>query len=129
MARGKVEAINCLLSLQQTSTLAISAVSKMELIVGCRNKKELQDLEKFLIRYQILKITDRISDLAVDLLTQYFPSHGLLIADALIAATALVHNEAFITKNQRDFRFIANLNLLSYGLGASAPRTKTLTHT
>ena len=86
----------------------------MELIVGCRNKKELQDLEKFLIRYQILKITDRISDLAVDLLTQYFPSHGLLIADALIAATALVHNEAFITKNQRDFRFIANLNLLSY---------------
>ena len=114
VARGKVEAINCLLSLQQTSTLAISAVSKMELIVGCRNKKELQDLEKFLIRYQILKITDRISDLAVDLLTQYFPSHGLLIADALIAATALVHNEAFITKNQRDFRFIANLNLLSY---------------
>lgn len=55
VARGKVEAINCLLSLQQTSTLAISAVSKMELIVGCRNKKELQDLEKFLIRYQILK--------------------------------------------------------------------------
>ena len=114
VARGKVEAINLLLSLQQTSTLAISAVSQMELIVGCRNKKELQDLEKFLIRYQILKITDRISDLAVDLLTQYFPSHGLLIADALIAATALVHNEAFITKNQRDFRFIANLNLLSY---------------
>lgn len=114
VARGKAEAINCLLSLQQTSTLAISAVSQMELIVGCRNKKELQDLEAFLNRYQILKITDRISDWAVDLLTQYFPSHGLLIADGLIAATALVHNEAFITKNQRDFRFIAGLNLLSY---------------
>jgi len=114
VARGKAEAINFLLTLQQTSTLAISAVSQMELIVGCRNKKELQDLEKFLNRYQILKITDRISDRAVDLLKQYFPSHGLLIADCLIAATALVHHEAFVTKNQRDFRFIADLNLLPY---------------
>jgi predicted nucleic acid-binding protein len=97
-----VDAINCLLRLEQTSALAISAVSQMELIVGCRNNKELQDLEKFLNRYQILKITDRISDRAGHLLTQYFLSHGQLIADG------------FITKNQRDFRFIAGLNLLAY---------------
>lgn len=114
VARGEADAINCLLRLEQTSALAISAVSQMELIVGCRSKKELQVLEKFLDRYQILKITDRVSDRAVDLLRQYFLSHGLLIADALIAATALIHNEMFITKNQRDFRFIADLNLLSY---------------
>jgi predicted nucleic acid-binding protein len=114
VARGEADAINCLLSLEQTSDLAISAVSQMELIVGCRSKKELLDLEKFLNRYQILRITDRISDRASDLLTQYFLSHGLLIADGLIAATALIHNEAFITKNQRDFRFIADLNLLPY---------------
>jgi predicted nucleic acid-binding protein len=74
----------------------------------------LQDVEKFLNRFRILTITDRISDRAVDLLRQYFLSYGLLIADGLIAATALVHNEAFITKNQRDYRFIAGLNLLSY---------------
>ena len=114
VARGEADAINCLLSLEQASALAISAISQMELIVGCRSKKELQDLEKFLNRYQVLKITDRISDRASDLLTQYFLSHGLLIADGLIAATALIHNEAFITKNQRDFRFIADLNLLPY---------------
>ncbi len=86
----------------------------MELIVGCRNKMELKVLEKFLSRYQILKITDEISDRAVDLLKQYFLSHSLLIADGLIAATALVYNETFITKNQRDFRFIVGLNLLPY---------------
>jgi predicted nucleic acid-binding protein len=114
VARGEADAINCLLRLEQTSVLAISVVSQMELIVGCRSKKELQDLEKFLNRYQVLKISDRISDRAVDLVKQYFLSHGLLIADGLIAATALIHNEAFITKNQRDFRFIADLNLLSY---------------
>jgi predicted nucleic acid-binding protein len=114
VARGEPDAINCLSRLEKTSALVISAVSQMELIVGCRNKKELQDLEKFLNRFQILKLTGQISDRAVDLLVQYFLSHGLLIADGLIAATALVHNEAFITKNQRDFRFIAGLNLLAY---------------
>ncbi len=48
VARGETDAINCLLRLEKTSTLAISAVTQMELIVGCRNKTELKDLEKFL---------------------------------------------------------------------------------
>ncbi|MDQ3747548.1 MAG: type II toxin-antitoxin system VapC family toxin [Acidobacteriota bacterium] len=114
VARGETDAINCCQRLEKTSVLAVSAVTQLELIVGCRNKTELRDLEKFLSRFQILKITDQISDRAVDLLKQYFLSHGLLIADGLIAATALVHNKAFITKNQRDFRFITGLNLLAY---------------
>ena len=114
VARSDTEAINCLLRLEKTSVLAISAVTQLELIVGCRNKTELRELEKFLSRFQILNITDQISDRAVELLKNYFLSHGLLIADGLIGATALVHNEEFITKNQRDFRFIADLNLLPY---------------
>jgi len=125
VARGEADAINCLLHLEQTSALAISAVSQMELIVGCRNKKELKDLGTFLSRFQTLKITDRISEVAVDLLTRYFLSHSLLIADGLIAATALVHNEAFVTKNQRDFRFIAGLNLLPYPSLAHLPTEVT----
>lgn len=114
VARGDADAINCLLRLEKTSALAISVVSQMELTIGCRNKKELKDLEKFLDRYQILKLTEQISDRAVALLAQYFLSHGLLIADGLIAATALVHDGALVTKNQRDFRFIKGLNLLPY---------------
>jgi predicted nucleic acid-binding protein len=114
VARGNDQAIDCLWDLEKGSTLAISAVTQMELIVGCRSKVELRDLKGFLDRYQTLKITDQISDRAIDLLGHYFLSHGLLIADALIAATAIVHNQAFITKNQRDFRFIGGLNLLAY---------------
>lgn len=112
--RGDPDAIACLQRLEQQSSLATSAVTQMELIVGCRNKTELHDLEIFLRRFQVLKITDQISDRAVGLLQQYRLSHGLLIADALIAATALEHGEPFITKNQRDFRFIAGLNLQLY---------------
>jgi hypothetical protein len=114
LARGDQDATACLLRLEKSSSLAISAVTQMELLVGCRNKAELRNLEKFLQRYQLLPLTDLISDYAVTLLKRYFLSHNLLIADALIAATALEYNEPCITKNQRDFRFITGLQLLPY---------------
>lgn len=112
--RGDGDAISCLQRLALQSTLAISVVTQMELIVGCRNKTESNSLEIFLRRFQILKVTEDVSDQAVGLLKQYRLSHGLLIADAIIAATALETDETFITKNQRDFRFIAGLTLLQY---------------
>ena len=86
----------------------------MELFVGCRNKAELQQVEKFLKRFMPLKLSERISDTAIDLLRQYRLSHVLLIADSLIAATALAWDVEFITKNQRDYQFIIGLKLLSY---------------
>lgn len=112
--RGISEAVTCLQDIERKSSLAASIVTQMELVVGCRNKTELHDLEKFLRRFRILKITEPISDTAVDLLRQYRLSHGLLIADALIAATALIYDAPFISKNQRDYRFVAGLNLLPY---------------
>ncbi len=55
-----------------------------------------------------------MSDAAVDLLRRYRLSHGLLIADAFIAASALVLDTPLLSKNQRDYRFIAGLNLLRF---------------
>ena len=114
VGRGVNEAIDCVQRIEHDSILAISAVTQMELIIGCRNKGELGTLELFLRRFQIQKLTVPISDKAVGLLQQYRLSHGLLIADALIAATAVEHGAPFITKNQRDFRFISGLNSLTY---------------
>ncbi|GAB4367770.1 MAG: type II toxin-antitoxin system VapC family toxin [Elainellaceae cyanobacterium] len=98
----------------QTSVLAVSTVTVMELIVGCRNKSELQTLNRFLSQFQILTLTNQISDRATQLLQDYFLSHGLLIADALIAATAIENQIPLLSKNQRDFRFLRELDLLSY---------------
>lgn len=87
----------------------------MELTVGCKNKTELRALSHFLKRFRIIKLNEDITDRAIELLAHYRLSHGLLlIADALIAATAISYGEAFVTKNQRDFRFISELNLLIY---------------
>jgi predicted nucleic acid-binding protein len=103
-----------LTSESQILTLAVSTVTVMELVVGCRNKSELQVLNRFLSQFQVLTLTSQISDRATRLLQDYFLSHGLLIADALIAATAIENKIPLLSKNQRDFRFIQELNLLAY---------------
>ena len=108
------EAIDCLDEIEQRSTLAISAITQMELFVGCRNKTELRKTERFLQRFIVLRLNEQISDTAIHLLRQYRLSHGLAIPDALIAATAFILNQDFITKNQRDYRFISGLRLLPY---------------
>ena len=117
--RGVSDAVNCLRQIEQVSRLAASAVTQMELMVGCRNKTELRTLETFLSRFQIVSLNEQISDAAVDLLRRYRLSHGLLIADSLIAATALIIGVPFVSKNQRDYRFISGLNLLRYPLPPS----------
>ena len=112
--RGVSEAVTYLQTAAQQSSGAVSVVTQMELFVGCRDKIEMMKVEGFLSRFQVLKITEQISDTAVGLLRQYRLSHGLLIADALIAATALAVAAPFASKNRRDYRFIPGLNLLPY---------------
>ena len=108
------EALNCLQQIEDKFSSAVSTITQMELIVGCRNKNEMGLLEHFLERFQIISLNEHISDTATDLLKKYRLSHGLLIADSLIAATAIVSDIPFISKNQRDYRFIEDLNLLPY---------------
>ncbi|MBI4674026.1 MAG: type II toxin-antitoxin system VapC family toxin [Chloroflexi bacterium] len=114
VGRGVSDAVACLEQIEQRATLAISVVTQMELIIGCRDKVELRNLEKFLARFLVVKLSEHASDTGVDLLRRYRSSHGLLIADALIAATAIASEVFFVTKNQRDYRFIAGLRLLPY---------------
>jgi len=112
--RGINEAVDYLQELERSTRLAVRVITQMELIVGCRTKVELRDLERFLRRFRILTINEAISDKVVELLQQYRLSHGLLIADAFIAATALGWDYPFASKNQRDYRFIIDLDLLPY---------------
>jgi predicted nucleic acid-binding protein len=112
--RGDKRAISCLREIEAQSALGVSAISAMELLVGCRNSSELRQIERFLTRFQIVKVSEDICDRAVQLLRQYCLSHGLQIPDALIAATAIHCGAPFISKNVRHFRFIAGLRTLEY---------------
>jgi predicted nucleic acid-binding protein len=108
------EAVERLDKEEQTSMLGISIVVQMELIVGCRNKEERNKLNRFLKRFQIVGLSEAIGNKSIELLNRYHLSHGLLIPDSLIAATALIIDVPFLSKNQRDYRFIDGLKLIHY---------------
>jgi len=112
--RENQKAIILLNEIETTSGLAISIITKMELIVGCRDKIELKELDKFLNRFQIIDVCEKIPQTALNLLKKYRLSHVLLIPDGLIASTAIEMNIPLISKNQKDFRFIDRLSLLPY---------------
>ena len=114
VSRNAREALDYLQRHSGTFTLVISTITQMELLVGCRNKTEQRHLERFLRSFPIVALNEAIADQAVVLLRQYRLSHGLLLPDALIAATALVHAVPLATMNQRDYRFIAGLQVLPY---------------
>lgn len=108
------EAIDCLGVLEKRASLAVSVITQMELITGCRNKTEQRKADQFLKRFRVLPLNGEACELAVGLLRRYRLSHGLLIPDALIAATAITSELSFISKNQRDYKFIDELQLLPY---------------
>jgi predicted nucleic acid-binding protein len=114
VARGDKKASEFLNKAKSQNILAISSVTEMELLVGCRNKSELAQLDLFLSDYRRIKIDERISDEAVALLRQFRLSHGLLIADAFIAATAKTAGAEFVTKNYKHYRFIPGLDVTQY---------------
>ena len=93
------------------STIAISDVTRAEMLVGARNKIEMQVLIKELGLLKSLPIQSEISANAVNLLIEYHLSHGLDFHDSLIAATAIYHNVELFTLNIRDFKFIQNIKL------------------
>lgn len=113
-ARGIPGAVEYLEREEDRTELCVSVVTEMELVVGCRDKAELHDLQDFLARFGVIQLRAPISEKASALLRQYRLSHGLLIADALIAGTAIVSGVPLATKNRRDFRFIEALELAAY---------------
>jgi predicted nucleic acid-binding protein len=112
--RKVTEAVDYLEHMERQATLGISVITQMELMVGCRNKRELRVLERFLRRFSIVTLNEIIAHTGVTLLRQHRMSHGLMIADALNAASAVTVDSPLATKNQRDYRFIEELELLPY---------------
>ncbi|MBI5748940.1 MAG: type II toxin-antitoxin system VapC family toxin [Nitrospinae bacterium] len=107
-------AIASLKRVEEEAVPGISIITQMELMIGCRNKKEICILEDFLQHFEIIGLNETIGNKSVELLRQYRLSHSLLIADALIAATSLTINSPLLTKNQKDYQFIKGLEILSY---------------
>jgi len=91
--------------------IALSIISSMELIIGCRDKEDLSRTLKFLADYPVIDISVPVSKKAYQLILHFSLSHGLVIPDAFIAATALEENLRLVTSNLRHFEMIPGINL------------------
>ena len=89
----------------------ISSITKMELLLGARNKADLNTIEKKLNRFSLILINPSINLKAIELIQLYRLSHGLALADSMIAATAIETGVKLFTYNLKDFKFVAKLSL------------------
>jgi predicted nucleic acid-binding protein len=91
--------------------VCISIITKMELIQGTKNKKEVNSLVKNLNSFNTFYLTEDISRLAFSLIKDFSRSNFLQIPDALIAATAITFDIRLYTFNKKDFQYIPGINL------------------
>jgi predicted nucleic acid-binding protein len=113
MLRGNAVAAQTLEALPSWS---ITAVTYMELAQGCRSKAELKAMQKAFrgSPHEVFQITESISERACSLVEAYALAHGMQMADALIAATALEHKIPLLTGNAKHFKAIDGLSVNAF---------------
>lgn len=94
----------------------ISDVTYMELVQGTESKKEFRDLKKTLekIGAERISVSDSISKKAVELVEEFAHSHSMQLADALIAATAIVCEMPLSSGNRKHFEQIPLLDFHAF---------------
>lgn len=88
---------------------AISAATVTELVAGCRNAKERHRVDRLVENYGFYEIDREIACLAGEFVGAYGRSHGTDALDALIAATAQIHNARLATLNLKHFPMFKGL--------------------
>lgn len=94
----------------------ISIVTLMELLQGARSKSDARGIQQHLryLQFRILPLSETIGSTAAALVEEYAPAHGLQLADALIAATAIETGKLLCTGNLKHFRPIKNLSCVPF---------------
>ena len=81
----------------------------MELIQGCRNRNEQNQLEKTLSAYHVLWPLPETCDIALSVFGRFHLSHNLGVLDALIGQTAVALNLPLHTFNQKHYAVVPRL--------------------
>lgn len=89
--------------------IIISAISAAELYAGVRENEERQELDEFVELFPILPVTLEIARIGGLYKRDFFKSHNLSLADAIIAATAKTHEADLKTLNTKHFPMLKGL--------------------
>jgi predicted nucleic acid-binding protein len=98
-------------AIKKIDRFSISVVTYMELVQGLRNKEELNILRNSLNSWNagIIYISEEISTKAMFLVEQYYLSHSIQLADALVGATAVIYGLPLLTANTKHYKIIKNI--------------------
>jgi len=96
---------------EQESVLFVNSIVEMELLQGAHDKRELRKIEQELNLFRRLELQQAVFDLATDWIRRYTLSHGLLLPDAIIAASAHFYRLPLLTYNRKDFRYLPEIGL------------------
>ncbi|ETR70717.1 MAG: PilT domain-containing protein [Candidatus Magnetoglobus multicellularis str. Araruama] len=105
-------AIDWLNSLDEDDELYLPGYVVMELIQGCRNKKEQKLLQKELAQYSVLWPLPDECQKALEIFTQYRLSHNAGLLDVLIGQTAVSYGFDLYTFNDKHYKFIKDLKTI-----------------
>mgnify|MGYP005851855691 FL=1 len=96
---------------EENIPFSISAVTYIELIQGMKNKEEFRMFQKQIQKWDIdiIQIDKEISSRAIFYIQEYSLSHSMMLADALIAATAVQTSETLLTANEKHYKYIPNI--------------------
>jgi len=90
----------------------IARISAMELIIGARDRRDQDVIQKFISLFQLAELSDVIGRDAYAQAKRYSKSYGLSLADAPIAATATTNDFTLVSRNEKHFGPIADLKFL-----------------
>jgi predicted nucleic acid-binding protein len=96
----------------ETLDAAVCTVVYVECLQGSKSNREKRIVESYLGRFEFCHLTSNRSAQTIDLIRTYSNTHGLLLADALIAAICMDRNLTLVTYNVNDFHFIQGLKYL-----------------
>ena len=110
--RKEDKAREFLLSLK--GEIVVSRITVMELVYGRSSSRDVASMWKQFksLGVAVKEIDEGISAIAGTIFERYFPTKGIGLLDAFVAATALVRNEKLVTHNVKHFRFIEDLDLI-----------------
>jgi predicted nucleic acid-binding protein len=108
--RGSLAAKRWLETLPQ-ETFAIPGVVAMELLAGCRNQIELQQVRTFLSKQNLAWPDSSKFAQGYEILSICRLATGISIPDCLIAATAIARNARLYTFNLKHFQGISGLDV------------------
>jgi hypothetical protein len=105
--RGHARAVEFL---EQTSApMLLSAITIAELYAGVRDGPELKLLSTVCRAFRVSDIDTAVASRAGILCRDFGKSHGVGLADAVIAASAEKHNATLVTLNKKHFPMLKNV--------------------